>query len=179
MKKSFAATTAVLVMLFALIGTAGAEETSGDMYKAVNKEVANLHYDYDQGSLTLKHVKTVNLDKPVKDISTLKMAVAHFQTVRDEIFFTSHTEVIYYNPEAGEIVPAKTAVKIKPAVDYKAQYEDEIGENVQVANVLILLFLILLIPAYFAFVWAKRRHSVLSYKLENNLMDGVGKNKYS
>ncbi|HET7658412.1 MAG TPA: hypothetical protein VFK37_08970 [Bacillales bacterium] len=179
MKKSFAAAMTVLVMLFAFIGTASAEGKSGGMYEAVNKELANLHYDYDKGSLTLKHETTVNLDKAVKKISTLKMAVAHFQTVRDEIFFTSHTEVVYYNPETGKIIPNKTAAKIKRAVDYKAQYEEELGENVKVTNVLILLFLILLIPAYFAFVWAKRRHSVLSYKLENNIMDGVGKNKYS
>ncbi|HEX6922392.1 MAG TPA: hypothetical protein VF149_01105 [Bacillales bacterium] len=178
MKKSFTAVITAFVMLFAFIGTVSAEETSGDMYKAINKELSEAHYDYDKGSLTLTHVKTVKLDQPVQKISTLKMAVAHFQTVRDEIFFAEHNEVVYYNPETGKVVPGKTAAKTDAAAAYKAKYEDELGENVEIGNVLLLLFLLLLIPGFFAYVWAKRRHSVLTYKLENNLMDGVGKSKF-
>lgn len=179
MRKSFAALMAVFVMFVVFIGTASANTAPSDMYKAVNKELKQGNYDYDNGSLVLKHVKTVHLNKPVKKMSTLIMAIAQYNTVRDNIFFNSHRDAVFYSPDTNQIVPLQTAAKISAVSKYQDQYKNIIGENVHVTNVLILLIFILLIPAFLALVWSKRRHSVLSYKLENHLFDGMDDKKFS
>ncbi|HET7579878.1 MAG TPA: hypothetical protein VFK33_11415 [Bacillales bacterium] len=181
MKKSFTGLLAVFVMLFAFIGTVSAAEATvpKKMYKAVNKTLKEAHYDYDNGSLTLKHVKRAQLNKPVENMSTLIMAVAQYNTVRDNIFYTTHRDIVYYSPDTGKVVPPEVAGKTDVAVNYGAQYENVTGESVHVLNVLILLFLVLLIPAIFIYIWAKRQHSVISYKLDNDLFDEIGDKKYS
>ncbi|HET7626880.1 MAG TPA: hypothetical protein VFK44_00645 [Bacillales bacterium] len=179
MKQTFSAMLSLLILIFAFAGAAGAETTSGKMYKAVNKNLAEANYDYDKGSLVLRHVKTVQLDQPVEGIHTLKMAIAHYNTVRDGIFFKTHNEPVYYSPEKDQVLSVTIAGKIPATQDFKDKYEAEIGETTHVATVLILLFLILLIPAVLAYVFVKRKHSVLDYKLENGLFEGVGNNKFS
>ncbi|HET7656825.1 MAG TPA: hypothetical protein VFK37_00905 [Bacillales bacterium] len=179
MKKSFAALMAMFVVIFAFIGTASADTAPSDMQKAVNKQLKQGHYDYDAGTLQLTHVKTVHLQKPVDKVSTVVMAIAQYKTVRDQIFFTTHSDAVYYDPDHNKMVPIQTVSKIDAVKKYQDQYKSMLGENVQVTNILILLFFILLIPAYLAFIAVKRKHSVLSYKLENNLFDGTGEKKYS
>lgn len=179
MKKSLSALMAVFVMFIAFIGTASADSVPSAMYKAVNTELKQGNYDFDNGSLVLKHVKTIHLNKPVKKVSTIVMAVAEYNTVRDQIFFNTHREAVFYSPDQKMMVPIQTAAKIKAVTNYQDRYKSILKSNVHVTNILILLFMILLIPGLLALVWSKRQHSVLSYKLENDLFDGVGNKKYS
>jgi len=179
MKKTVAALTAMLVVFFAFIGTVSAETAPSKMYKAVNKQLKQGNYDYDNGSLKLTHVKTIHLNKPVNKVKTLTLAVANYKTVRDNIFFADHHDAVYYDPDSNQMVSIQTALKINQVGKYQDQYKNILGNYVQITTILILLLFLLLVPGYFAYVWAKRRHSVLSYRLENNLFDGTSEEKYS
>lgn len=178
MKKAIAGMMAAVVMFFCMIGVAGAAETSGKMYKAVDEQTNDQNYDYDKGSLKLTHVKTANLSKSLDNVSKLKMAVAEYKTVRQSIFFTTHKDVVYYDPDAGEVVPESTAAQAKEAKAYSDKYSDVTGENMHISIIMGLLFLLLLVPAFFIYIWTKRQHTVLTYQLENNLLEGVGDPKY-
>lgn len=178
MKQSIAAMMAVFVMVFAFAGLVSAQTTSGKMYKAVEEQVSGDHYDYDKGSLTLNHVKTVHLDQPVDKVNTVQMAVAEYKTVRDNIFFTSHKETVAFDPDHNQILQDKTTAKIDAVKSYENQYGSE-SSHQGVWKIVVFMLLILVIPGLFAFVWAKRQHSVLSYKLENDLFDDVGDKRYS
>lgn len=179
MKKSFAALIAMFVVFFACIGTVSAESAPSKMYQAVNKQLKQGHYDYDNGSLKLTHVKTIHLQKPVNKVKTLTLGIANYKTVRDNIFFANHHDAVYFDPHSNQMVSIQTALKINAVGKYQNQYKNIIGEHVQISIIFLLLFFVLLVPAYFAYVWAKRRYSVLTYKLKNNLFDGTGENKYS
>lgn len=178
MRKSIAAIMAVFVMLFSFAGLVSAQTSSGKMYKAVEEKVSGDHYDYDKGTLSLNHVKTVHLDQPVDKVNTVQMAVAEYKTVRDHIFFTSHKETVAYDPDHNQILQDKTTARIDAVKSYEHQYGDEASHQ-GMWDIIIFMLLILLIPGLIAFVWAKRQHSVLSYKLENDLFDGVGDKRYS
>lgn len=179
MKKTAATMIAAFaMMMFCLFPTAASAEDQ-DMYHAIDKKLADEHYDYDEGSLALQKVETANLDQPVEGISTLKMAVADYQTVRDNVFYKSHKDVVFYSPDTGDVVPTEKAGQIDAALAYQDAHQDETGSNVKVTAVLLFLSLILIVPGLIAFIWAKRHFSVLTYKLENNLLEGVGPNKYS
>lgn len=179
MKKAIAAIMTAFMMFFCFIGVAGAATTSGKLHDTIDKQFDSQNYDYDKGSLVLKDVKSVHLKKKVDDLTELKMAVAQYDTVRQDIFFTTHTEVVYVNPSSGEVVPPATAEKADEAKAYKDNYKDITGDYMHLGVILSLLALLLLVPAYFAYIWAGRQHSALNYQLKNNLLDGVGRNNYS
>ena len=179
MKKSFAALLVMFVVFFAFIGTVSAETAPSKMYSAVNKQLKQGHYDYDAGTLKLTHVKTIHLNKPVNKVKTLTMAVANYKTVRDAIFFTNHHDAVFFDPNSNKMVSIQTALKVNAVGNYQDQYKNILGEYVQITTVLLILLFFLLVPAFLAFVWAKRKHSVLTYKLQNNLFEATGENKYS
>lgn len=170
---------AAVVMFFCMMGVAGAATMSGKMHKAVDEQTNDQNYDYDKGSLKLKHVKSVDLSKSLDNVSKLKMAVAEYKTVRQDIFFTTHKDVVYYDPDAGEVVPETTAAKAQEAKAYSDKYSNVTGDHMHLTLILLILFVLLLgVPAYIIFIWAKRQHSVLTYQMDNNLFDGVGDPKY-
>lgn len=178
MKRAVVGMIAAVVLFFCMSGIAGAAETSGKMKKAVDKQLEQQNYDYDKGSLKLEHVETKNLSQSLNNTSKLKMAIANYKTVRQDIFFTTHKEIFYFDPEAGEIIPQATAAKADEVQAYTDKVENLTGENMHIAVILGLLFVFLLICAYFIFIWAKQQYSVLSYQLENNLFEGTGDPKY-
>lgn len=184
MKKIMAVGLAFIFMFFSLIGASmvsAAADVSPDMKKAVEKNLSQEHYDYDKGSLALEHVKTVNLDQPIgENISTVKMAVAEYNTVRDSIFYSSHKQIVYYAPgENGKVLKLADVSDLGPAQQYKEQYKDITGTKMHLSVILPLCVLILLVPGFFAFIWAKQQYSVLKYKLKNNLLHNTGPHTFN
>src|SRR5699024_5019029 len=118
------------------------------------------------------------LDESVDDASKLKMAIADYNTVRQGIFKITHKEAVYYDPDEGDVVPSSKAVQASEAKAFKDKYESKQTDHINLGPILGLMALLLLVPAYIIFVWARRHHSVLSYQIENNLLEDVGQNKY-
>lgn len=173
----------LIMIAFALLLSAPAvfaeTVTEGPMVQAVAKKIAEEHDHYKKGSLKLHHVKTVEVGG---EIGTLKMAVAEYLTVRDTIFYFTHKQIVYYSPSAeggnGKVLTASDVGKIAAAKQYQKQYQHLEGTFKHLGAILSLCALILLIPGFFAFYWAKQQYSVLSYKLKHNLFHQTGRYSY-
>lgn len=178
MKKFIGSMVTLAVLLLCIPSIAGAATTSGDMYKAVDKFLSSAHYDYNEGSLVLKHKKTIKLDEPVQDMNKITAAIAHFETVRMGIFAISHKEDVFFSPKTGETIARATAAKSSKVKSYVEQYKTAQDMRIHLGFIMAILALMIVVPGFIMYVWAKRHHSVLTYQLENNLLDDVGDGNY-
>jgi hypothetical protein len=183
MKKILAVMSAFMVMFFSLIGTGtvlAETVTSGDTYDAIEKSLAGEHYDYKEGSLELKDPKTITLDEPVaEDVTKVTVALADYNTVRDNIFYFTQKEVVFYAPEKGETLTLADVSKAEAVQQYKSQFDGVTGTQMHYGAILGLCALILIVPGFFAFFWTKQQHSVLKYKLKNNLFNNTGSQSFN
>ncbi|TCP26661.1 hypothetical protein EV207_11994 [Scopulibacillus darangshiensis] len=181
-KKIMAMFTAACMVFFGIIGFAGAASTDkAKMHKVMDKQYKTAHYDYKKGTLDLQHVKTFNLDKPIKvkkngkdvEVNKVIAAVATFKTVRDYIFYKDWKEFVFYAPKIDQVLTLGDVNNVGVLKDYQNKYNSKV--SLELGPILGILALIIIIPAIFIFIWYKYRYSVLGYKLDNNLIDDPNK----
>jgi len=172
-KKILAGLTLLSAAFFFTFGISHAETvTSGDMYKAFEKQYKTANYDFKDGSLELHHVKTINLDQPIKvkkdnkeyTISKITVAVASYKTVRDYIFLKDWNEYAYYAPEEGLILTEGDVMNITRVQDFQHQYDSFV--RLELGPIVLLMLLVIIVPVSFGWYWKKKKYNTLDFRLK-------------
>ncbi|MGA9287097.1 MAG: hypothetical protein WBV93_02010 [Anaerobacillus sp.] len=174
MKKGIFALIAVFLVALPFAGTVAHAEAdvSGDIKKGVTSYLAEEHYDYDKGSLKVEDAKSLEVDSSAdKGFSKVSMMLIKFNTVRDNIFFEDHTEVLFYDTEANAVIPDSKILDVEKAKEYKDSHSDVTGENLHMGVILFLSAIMLVVPALIAYLWQKNKYSTLRFKLQNNVYE--------
>lgn len=174
MKKGIFALLAVFLIAFPFVGTAAHAEAdvSNEVKKGVAGYLGEEHYDYDKGSLKVVEAENLEVDSSAdKDFSKVSMMLVEFTTVRDDIFFEDHTQVLFYDTEANAIIPDSKVLDIEKAKEYKDSHADVTGEHLHMSVILFLSAIMLVGPALLAYLWSKNKYSTLRFKLQNNVYD--------
>ena len=178
LKKCFAMVSALSVVFLLVLSTSYAQTlTSGDMYKAFNKQYSDENYDFKDKSLKLTDVETLNLSEPVtikrddKDITInqIQVGIAHFKTVRDYIFYKNWSEYAYYSPEQKMILTEGDVGTVPQIKDFEKQHE--VTVTLALGPIVGLCLLIIIVPLIFAYLWLKFKYNSLDFKLANKLME--------
>jgi hypothetical protein len=170
MKKQFAA----LITVFALFLTMGTFVSAGsatdEMKAAIEKGLKSQHKDFNDGSLELSEVESFSNSDSELDATEVVVAIASYETVRDNIFYFDHTSYVFFNPDTNEMLSEASVAKANPKIqEYKKNHEAVIGTHMDFIVVTALLFSLLLIPLFILSVWEKRQYLTTKFKLENNL----------
>jgi hypothetical protein len=170
MKKQLVAIFTVLALFLSMGTFASADQATDEMKKTIEKGIKSEHKDFKKGSLTLTDVQSFPNEDPKLEASEVTVAVANYDTVRDNIFYFDHTEVVFYDADKNELLAeaavAKASDKIK---EYKKSHESDLGTHMDVVVVTALLFLLIIIPLLILVVWEKRQYLTTKFKIENNL----------
>lgn len=172
MKKKFIAILSFVFIISSMAGIVSAAEASPEMLQAIEAAKKEEFSYYKAGSLKLKDVKELTVNDPELNTSTVQMALAEFTTVKDKIFPTVRKEVVFYDPENGEVLHEG---QLSAAIDEISAYKDshETGAKLQMGLIIALLIVfpivyILLI----VLVWEPRQYSVTKFKIANRLFHG-------
>ncbi|MGC4376052.1 hypothetical protein WD019_03815 [Fictibacillus sp. Mic-4] len=170
MKKKLFAALSAFVFIFSFVSVASAASVPAGMEKAIEKGLKAEHYDLKKGSITFDNVQTVsNEDKELKTDQVV-VAVAHYKTVRDNIFVTSHTDIVAYNPAKKLMLTDQETAKIGSEFkSYVKAHEDQKGEHRDSVVICLLLALILIVPILLMTVWEKRQYLSTEWKIKNNV----------
>jgi hypothetical protein len=170
MKKQLIAMFTVLALFLSMGTFASADQATDEMKKTIEKGIKSEHKDYKNGSLTLTNVQSYPNEDPELEASEVTVAIANYDTVRDNIFYFDHTEVVYYDADKNELLAegavANASDKIK---DYKKTHESDLGTHMDVVVVTALLFILIIVPLFILTVWEKRQYLTTKFKIENNL----------
>ena len=176
MKKSLSAMmTAILVVLFIFqfAGAAFAAEAPQEMVEAVDAAKQEALHDYDKGSLKLYDFQEISVNDPELDTGTVQMALAEYKTVRDKIFYIHHREVVYYDPENGQVLQEAQLANVPGALEFKEAYEGTLGAKLQLGTITVL---VLIVPIVYIlllmYVWEPRQYSTTKFKIKNKLYYG-------
>ncbi|MCA0986400.1 hypothetical protein [Guptibacillus algicola] len=174
MKKGIFALILALLVAFPFAGTAVHAEAnvSDKVEKGVASYIGEEHYDYDKGSLSIKESDSFEVSSSAdKEFSQVTMMVVDFQTVRDNIFFEDHTQVIFYDTEANAVIPDTKVLDLEQAKEFKDSHAEETGSHLHMGVVLFLHALMIIVPALIVLVFIKGWYSTLGFKLQNNVYD--------
>ncbi|TLS39068.1 hypothetical protein [Pseudalkalibacillus caeni] len=173
MKKSIFAVFAALLMVFPFFNTnANAETVDTALREKALAHFQDEHYDFREGTFNISKVSNFKVDSSKdKDFSEVTMALAHYDTIRDGIFVTSHTEIVYFNPEDNTLLSETDVADLQPAKQYKEEHSDVTGGHLDYVVIMLLLALILVIPLLLATFWAKTQYSTLRWKIPNNVYE--------
>jgi hypothetical protein len=169
MKKQFVAIFTVLALFLSMGTFVSADTATDEMKKTVEKGIESKHKDYKEGSLTLSEIQSFPNEDPELDASEVTVAIAEYKTVRDNIFYFDHTEVVFYDAGNNELVAEGAVAKAKEIQDYKKSHESDLGTHMDVVVVTALLFILILVPLIILTVWEKRQHLTTKFMIENNL----------
>ncbi|WLD92416.1 hypothetical protein [Alkalihalobacillus sp. AL-G] len=177
MKKQLTAIIMVLTLLFTGAANVYAAEAPEGMEKATKEFLKEEYYDYKSDTLDLNSdtfqkfvVETpAEEGKESKEI-TIYAALADFQTVRDNIFTFDRKETVYFNATDGVMMTSTeiAALNDKSLSAYKDQFE-HLGKKMNLGWILFLHSLLLIVPAYFVFVWGNQVYSITRFTIKNNL----------
>lgn len=171
MKRIFAA-----IIAFAIVVSGSsmvfADEVDNQKLKAKAETfLAEEHYDFKKGSVEVKDVEPITVNDPEGNVSEVWAAFVSYDTLRDNIFFFKHTEVIYFDVVNDQMLSAMDAGKFEALTDYKDQFDGEVGKKMSKLPILLLLSLLLIIPGYLMFVWVKQSYSTTAFKVKNNIFN--------
>lgn len=170
MKRIITLITAIaIVMSISSFAFAAGEVNADEMKTHVQEHLKKEHYDFKDGSLELKDEQVIQVNDPDGKVSEVWAAHATYNTVRDNIFYFDHTDVVYYDANNQKVLSAIDAAKFANLGKYKDQYEGELGMKMSFAAILPLLALLLIIPALIIYVWGKQVYSTTKFKVKNNL----------
>ncbi|WP_257351574.1 hypothetical protein [Pseudalkalibacillus decolorationis] len=172
--------TAIMMVLTLLITGAtsvfAAEEQPEGMEKATVKFLKDEYYDFKNGTVDLSTVEKFEVTPPAEEGKeaegpiTVYAALADFQTVRDNIFTFDHKETVYFNATEGVMLTATEVGKLKDKglTAYSDQFE-HLGKQMNLGWILFLHSLLLIVPAFFMYIWGKQVYSTSRYMIKNNL----------
>ena len=172
MKKGIFALIAAFLVAFPFAGTAANAEAqvSDEVKKGVTGYLEEEHYDYDKGSLKIQEAETLKVDSSAdKEFSQVTMMVVDFGTVRDNIFFEDHTQVLFYDTDANAIIPDTQVLDLEKAKEFKDSHET--GQHLNMGVILFLSAIMFVAPFFIAYMWSKNKYSTLSFKLKNNVYE--------
>ncbi|GGH89152.1 hypothetical protein JOD43_004492 [Pullulanibacillus pueri] len=178
LKKCLALLSALSVVLLFVMGTSYAKTvTSGDMFKAFQKQYSDENYDYKKGSLKITDVQTINLNQPITvkngdkevTVNQVQIGVAHFKTVRDYIFFKDWKEYAYYAPEQNLILTEGDVTGVSQIKDFEKQHESKV--SLELGPIVGLCLLVIIIPLLFAYIWLRFKYNSLDFKLQNGMLE--------
>ncbi|MCF6138324.1 hypothetical protein [Pseudalkalibacillus berkeleyi] len=176
-------TASLMALTLLLSGGAGAlaatdvEEPKG-MEKAVEKHLEKEFYDFHKTKNAVDLSETIKVEatpqaedgKEASGPITVYASLAKFQTVRDDIYTFSHREVVYYDATNKKVLTGTEVGKLEndKLIEYKDSFA-HLGKKMNLGWILSLHGLILLIPAYFMFVWGNQVYSSTSFQIRNNI----------
>ncbi|MCM3717987.1 hypothetical protein [Fictibacillus phosphorivorans] len=172
MKKQLIAIFTVFALFLSFGSFASADTATDEMKKTIEKGIKSEHKDYKKGSLTLTDVQSFPNEDSELDASEVTVAVANYDTVRDNIFYFDHTEVVYYDADKNELIAEGAVAKANDKIEeYKKKHESDLGTHMDVIVVTALLFVLILVPLFILTVWEKRQYLTTKFKIENNLFN--------
>ena len=170
MKKQFVAIFTVLALFLSMGSFVSAETATDEMKKTIEKGIESKHKDFNEGSLKLSEIETFPNEDAELDASEVTVAIAEYETVRDNIFYFDHTEVVFYDADKNELLAEGAVAKANSKIqDYKKSHESDLGTHMDWVVVTVLLFLLIVIPLFILTVWEKRQYLTTKFKIENNL----------
>ncbi|RBW71427.1 hypothetical protein [Bacillus taeanensis] len=173
MKKRLFALLTVLLVIASMSGVASAETASKEMTKAISANLEEQHSDYVQGSLSLENVEEVQVNDSEKDFNSVVLAVAHYKTVRDNIFFTNRAEVVYFDAANNTVLGQADVATIEAAANYKDVHSEELGSHLDMWVITLLNLVVpLLIMAFIMYLWEPRQYLTTRFKIANKLYNG-------
>lgn len=184
-KKWFTAVVAFMMIFSGLFATASAEtDTQSKMYETFKERISNEHYDFKKGSLKLTDVKTFNLNEPITikkgdksvKVTTVKAAVAKYQTVRDVIYVKDFKKPVFYAPKQDMVLKDNKVKKVGAIKSYIKQHPAHASMQLG-AIAAVLLVLLIVVPGIFLFIWHKFKHSTMEYQMNHKLTDSHPKTK--
>ncbi|WP_349408201.1 hypothetical protein [Pseudalkalibacillus sp. SCS-8] len=177
LKRVTAAMMAFALMLTGGAGVLAAVEKPEGMQKAVEKHLEEEFYDYNK-DYKLKLSETIKVEatpeaeegQEASGPVTVYASLAEFQTVRDNIFTFAHREVVYYDATNKKVLSGTEVGKLQSdkLIDYKDQFA-HLGKKMNIGWTMFLHSLILLVPAYFIFVWSNQVYSSTRWQIQNNI----------
>ncbi|MDR7073833.1 hypothetical protein [Fictibacillus barbaricus] len=172
MKKQIAALFTVLALFLSMGTFVSAEQATDQMKKTVEDGLKKEHKDMKEGTLTISDIQSFPNEDSELDASEVTIGIAHFETVRDNIFYFDHSKFVFYNPDTNELVAEAAAAKANPKlIDYKDAHESDIGTHMDVVVVTLLLSILIIVPLLILTVWEKRQYLTTKFKIENNLFN--------
>jgi hypothetical protein len=171
MKKQMVALFTVFALFLSMGKFASADQATDQMKKTVEAGLKKEHKDMKNGTLSLTNVQSFSNGDPELDASEVTVAVAKFETVRDDIFYFDHSKFVFYNADTNEMLAEAAVAKANPKVlEYKKAHEAEIGTHMDVIVVTLLLSILLIVPLLILTVWEKRQYLTTKFKIENNII---------
>ncbi|MBY6035140.1 hypothetical protein KUV80_00650 [Fictibacillus nanhaiensis] len=172
MKKQLIAVFTVLALFLSMGSFVLADQATDEMKKTVEKSLKKEHKDYNEGSLTLSEVQSFPNQDSELEASEVTVAIASYETVRDNIFYFDRVQFVFFNPDKNEVLAEAAVAKANPDIlKYKKAYESQIGTHMDFIVITALLFLLIIVPMFILTVWEKRQYLTSKFKIENNLYD--------
>jgi hypothetical protein len=172
-KKRLFALLTVIFVIVSMSGVASAETASNEMTEAISANLEEQHHDYVQGSLVLEDVEEIQVNDSEKDFNSVVLAVAHYKTVRDNIFFTNRAELVYFDAENNTVLGQADVATVEAAANYKEAHNEELGSHLDMWVITLLNLVIpLLAMAFIMYVWEPRQYLTTRFKIANKLYNG-------
>lgn len=176
MKRKIVALLSVftLVFSFASIASAAGATADNEMKASIEKGLKEKHYDYKKGSIEITDLKTVPNNDPKLDTAEIVVGMGSYKTLRDNVFYFKHKDIVYYNPKNNKMLTEQEVAKAGPELEqYKKSHEDQVGTKMDYIVIILLLSLVLLIPLYLLTIWEKGQYLTTKFKIKNNLYNHV------
>lgn len=174
MKKKIIAIITLILLISSMAGIASAAEASPEMVKAIEAAKKEEHSNFKAGSLKLSDVQEFSVDIPELKTKTVQAAYAEYATVRDKLFPIIRKEVVYYDPENGEVIHENQLAAAEEVMAYKDTYKDEVGAKLGMGMIIALLIVIPIVYILLiVLVWEPRQYSTTKFKIANRLYDGI------
>jgi hypothetical protein len=165
----------------------GNQNEPAEMKNAVEERLAGLHYDFKEGSVHLEELETFTVVRTVEEKITNKRtaatrtvvsdkeftyiaAVAHYETVRDDFYITSHSQIVYYELHTGNAVGKEVLADVDGIADYQAKHKDALSTHMHWSLIFFVNLLVVVIPVIILVIWLKRAYSTTEYQIANNIL---------
>ncbi|OZM56092.1 hypothetical protein CIB95_13365 [Lottiidibacillus patelloidae] len=170
----------------AVLANGNHNEPAG-MKDAVEERLSGLYYDFKEGSVHLAEVETFTVIRTVEEKVTNEKtaatqtvvtdkeftyvaAVAHYETVRDDFYITSHSKIVYYEVETGKAVGKESLADVDGIADYQAKHKDALSTHMHWGLIFFVNLLVVIIPVVILVIWLKRAYSTTEYQIANNIL---------
>lgn len=174
MKKKIIAIITLVLLISSMAGIASAAEASPEMFKAIEAAKKEEHSNFKAGSLKLSDVQEFSVNIPELNTNTVQAAFAEYATVRDKIFPVIRKEVVFFDPQNGEVLHESQLAAAEEVMAYKEKYKDEVGAKLTMGLIIALLIVVPIVYLLLILlVWEPRQYSTTKFKIANRLYDGV------
>ncbi len=150
-----------------------AAEAPGEMHKAITAMKKEEHSNLKAGSLKLANFQEIAVKEADLDTGTVQMALAEYTTVRDSIFPSVHQEIVFYDPENGEVLQEGQVGAIEEVRAFKEAQGDITAAKLQMGLIITLLIVVpIVFVLLIVLIWEPRQYSVTKFKNANRLFYG-------